>query len=370
MSALRLLAGLLLLSSAAPYALFSSTFADLTASARSALTPSGRRGKGKLSVGLELNPPTPTSATEVILLSGSMAESSRALRVDGKCKWLVVPAKAVVENDEGWEVDIRPFLEEQVENAPPGSIPERTLVFVNLEDCGGDFWGEKAEELKDAGLTGVVASNEADVVKAVEAGVAVVYAVKATEPGDSLDFTPHLSSLPDVSGMPASDYLSGVVIEPSPRFEFGAEDRVEDDDASDDANYELLPLPPKPFDKVPVVMSTATIAGSGRLGKSCRLISKAGYPSCLLKHDISPPSQRVELSKLSAFWTLALQSLGRKTSSQFGGFRSKIAVGLKDDVPMQWYKYQKQIMEDGALGTKETADNDPLNTAGGDYKGF
>ena len=79
-------------------------------------------------------------------------------------------------------------------------------------------------------------------------------------------------------------------------------------------------------------------AGSGRLGKSCRLISKAGYPSCLLKHDISPPSQRVELSKLSAFWTLALQSLGRKSSSQFGGFRSKIAVGLKDDVPMQWYK--------------------------------
>ena len=67
--------------------------------------------------------------------------------------------------------------------------------------------------------------------------------------------------------MTASEYLSGVIVPPSERFEFGAEDRVEDDDASDDAHVDLLPLPPKPYDKVPLIMSTATIAGSGRLGK-------------------------------------------------------------------------------------------------------
>ena len=110
---------LALLSHAQAYTLLSSTalsstFADLTTSTRSALTPAGRRGRGKLSVGVELNPPTPTSATEVILLSSSMAECSRSLRVNGKCKWLIVPSKAVVENEAGWEVDIRPILEEQV----------------------------------------------------------------------------------------------------------------------------------------------------------------------------------------------------------------------------------------------------------------
>ena len=76
--------------------------------------------------------------------------------------------------------------------------------------------------------------------------------------------------------MPASDYLSGVVVEASPRFEFGAEDRVEDDDASDDANYELLPLPPKPFDKVPVVMSTATIGEKADKRTSRRAKRAAG----------------------------------------------------------------------------------------------
>ena len=68
----------------------------------------------------------------------------------------------------------------QAENAPPGSIPEKTLLFISLDEAGG-FWGEKAEELKEAGLTGVVVSSEDDVVKAVEAGLAVVYNVPEGE---------------------------------------------------------------------------------------------------------------------------------------------------------------------------------------------
>ena len=49
-------------------------------------------------------------------------------------------------------------------------------------------------------------------------------------------------------------------------------------------------------------------------------------------------------------------------------FRSK--VKLSKDVPMEWYNYQKDVMDSGALGMPGSGGGDGLNPDAGDYKGF
>ena len=72
---------------------------------------------------MELSPPIPQNPSEVIILVSQLVTSSRLLRESGKCKWCVIPHDAV-SGENGWEVDVQPFLTEQMENAPPGNIPE------------------------------------------------------------------------------------------------------------------------------------------------------------------------------------------------------------------------------------------------------
>lgn len=81
-----------------------------------------------------------------------------------------------------------------------------------------------------------------------------------------------------------------------------------------------------------------------------------------------PPSEAKDLKKMTDFWTAAIGALTSSRSSKFGGFRSK--VSLEKDVPMEWYNYQKDVMESGALGTVGQNKGDPVDSANGDYKGF
>ncbi|GMH63079.1 hypothetical protein TrST_g12371 [Triparma strigata] len=357
------------------YTLLSSTvtsFRQVTDMARNTLTPPGRRGKGKLSIGVELSPPIPQNPSEVIILVSQLVTSSRLLRESGKCKWCVIPHDAV-SGENGWEVDVQPFLTEQMENAPPGNIPEATMVFLSYPKP--DFWSEKAPRLKSLGLAGVITSSHSDFSSCISSDLSIVYDVgEDMTSSETLDFSSVLDGLPEVSGLKPSEYLAGIILPPSASY-----DEVHPEISGDvgdvtDANVSLMPKPTGAYSSIPVIQSTSTIAGSGRLGKTCRVISSRGYPSCLLTHSVSPKSQRSELEKLATFWTLALQSLSRKTSDKFGGFRSKIAIGLKDDVPMQWYNYQKSIMEDGSLGQSTHGEvgggGDPLDTDNGDYMGF
>lgn len=243
---------------------------------------------------------------------------------------------------------------------------------VFLSNPSSSFWDSKASNLKAEGLAGIITSEISDFEKAVDFGLAIIYDIGDSSSSESLDFTDCLSNLPIIKSLNSQEYLSGILLPPSSSYD-ELHPEITGEENEDDDKVVLLEKPKEPFDKIPIIQSTETIAGSGRLGKTCRVISGRGYTSCLLKHEVTPKSQRSELSKLSTFWTLALQSLSRKTSENFSGFRSKVAIGLRDDVPMQWFNYQKSIMDDGSLGQSEGGgggEGDPLDTEGGDYLGF
>ncbi|GMI19823.1 hypothetical protein TeGR_g6541 [Tetraparma gracilis] len=63
-----------------------------------------------------------------------------------------------------------------------------------------------------------------------------------------------------------------------------------------------------------------------------------------------------------------LASLRSAKSRTFAGFRSKVVLDIKYDVPKQWANYQKDVMDSEALGKSEIKEGDAGDS--GDYKGF
>ena len=74
-----------------------------------------------------------------------------------------------------------------------------------------------------------------------------------------------------------------------------------------------------------------------------------------------------DLAVVGGFWSAAISDLKSLKSKNFS-FRSK--VKLSKDVPMEWYNYQKDVMDSGALGMPGSGGGDGLNPEAGDYKGF
>ena len=75
-----------------------------------------------------------------------------------------------------------------------------------------------------------------------------------------------------------------------------------------------------------------------------------------------------DLAVVGGFWSAAISDLKSLKSKSFS-FRSKVKISK--DVPMEWYNYQKDVMESGALGLGGGGGGDDgLNPDAGDYKGF
>jgi hypothetical protein len=75
-----------------------------------------------------------------------------------------------------------------------------------------------------------------------------------------------------------------------------------------------------------------------------------------------------DLKFVSGFWTAAISDI-KSTKSKSFNFRSKINQDFKDrDLPMEWYNYQKNVMDSGALGDSPVPGD--INSANGDYAGF
>jgi len=104
------------------------------------------------------------------------------------------------------------------------------------------------------------------------------------------------------------------------------------------------------------------------MGAAVALHKEYGFKGCVLRCDCLPGYRmNPDLNFVGGFWGAAIGDLKRTKSKSFN-FRSTIA--LDRDIPMEWYKYQKNVMESGALGSPEGSAGDPLDTSAGDYKGF
>ena len=252
----------------------SDSYSVAVSSVRQILTPGGRRGKGKTVLGLTYAPPIPVAMTDMLLISSTLPKCSEQLRERASCKYIVVPGGAIA-REEGWEVDLKPFLEEQRESAPPGSVPGAVQVFVDFTgDCDVSSLSQKLPELKKAGLRGVVFGevHTALIQDAVEMGLVVIYKLgKDFDFEKGMDFTGEVAGLPEVSGLGPEAYLGGVIL-PERDQSFYDEEAGKDSDR-------LLPLPPSPYNAIPVISTSGVPAGDGKLQVAAKRLMSCGYSS-------------------------------------------------------------------------------------------
>ena len=120
--------------------------------------------------------------------------------------------------------------------------------------------------------------------------------------------------------------------------------------------------------RIPILGSVRVAAGGGRMGKAAKAFKAVGFNGILLKSDCLPGFRfNVDLDQVGSFWSMALSDL-KSTRSKSFNFRSK--VELDRDIPLEWFNYQKNVMESGALGGSEDIGANPLDTDNGDYQGF
>lgn len=147
-----------------------------------------------------------------------------------------------------------------------------------------------------------------------------------------------------------------------------ASDGNDNEDVPETPDVALPPISKTLGKRVPMLGSVRMAAGENRLGEETARMKAAGFKGAVLRRECVP-GYRINLSLeyVSNFWSACIGEL-KSTRSKSFNFQSKNL--MEKLVPLEWAKYQKDILESGALGSAE--DNAPIgfNPDGGDYKGF
>ena len=146
-----------------------------------------------------------------------------------------------------------------------------------------------------------------------------------------------------------------------------------DDNSDNEEEKEKEPVPLPVISKnlkkrVPIMGSIRMMAGENRLGEETARYKAAGFTGTVLRRECVPNYQaNPSLEYISDFWAACIGDL-KSTRSKTFNFRSK--NNLEKPLSLEWAKYQKSVIESGALG--EAEDNMPpgFNSDAGDYKGF
>lgn len=120
----------------------------------------------------------------------------------------------------------------------------------------------------------------------------------------------------------------------------------------------------------PVLGSVRTSSSQEALRTYHDRLKKRGFAGAFLRADCVPGFRlNPDLEFVASFWTAIVANLKSTRSKTFNGFRTKTA--LEKDVPMEWMKYQQNVMESGALGeTSSQSSLDDLDLDRGDHYGF
>lgn len=326
---------------------------------------------GKLTLSPEIVIPEPTDPTAILLQASGVTTLSEKIRTK---------AKANAAGISGSLNSVRIFVTEQ-ERARgnfPGPVPVIYCGSIAHDNVECD---ELMSELSDVGASGVlvsvldgkevssiddIASDEglaATCSSALKNGVQPIPEVVLPEGSrwSEEDMEALVHAVRERCGLePVAVVLT---------MNVGEKDESSEDDVEESSA--ALPKVPKALGKkIPIIGSIRVVAGENRMGTCVAQLKEAGFTGGFLRSDCVPGFRmNPDLDIVGNFWSAAIGDLKSVKSKSFG-FRSK--VQLERDVPLEWYNYQKSVMESGALGSPGGGSGDAtdFNPDQGDFKGF
>lgn len=321
----------------------------------------------KITISPEIVVPEPSDPTALLLQSTEVTKLSETIRSNAKANAAFIS---------GSINSVKAFCAEQEEARGnfPGPLP---VIY-----CESSYGGETAidlDELASAGVAGILHTIlngqeicSADDVKndntmkasfqsAIDNGIQLIpeLVVNSKVTWDEEMTKSLIDAVSEQCGAEPAALLITVGAESS-----DTEKGEENSDETDEENYSL---PKVPKDTPPIIASIRAVAGGGRIGAAVTKCKEAGFNGVVLRCDCLPGYRmNPDLEFVGGFWGAAIGDL-KSTKSKNFNFRSKVA--LERDIPLEWYNYQKNVMESGALGSNDAGAN-PIDTDNGDFQGF
>lgn len=348
---------------------------------RSRLMEAFSSPSGKLTLSPEIIIEDPVNPTAILLQASAVSSLSETLRTKAKANGAFLSCASLS--------SLKTFCNEQEDARGnfPGPIP---VVYCEATNMDGESDIETSDtaldlaELVDAGASGILVPTSQEITSmdqlsndvawiqkcqdALAVGLQPIPEILVQDTTASTwkenDMEQLVSQIADVTGQdPASILLT-----------IQSTNAATEDDEKDDNEEEeetILPLPTISRSlgrKVPIMGSIRTRAGENRLGEETARFKTAGFTGVVLRQECIPGFQnKPSLDYVSDFWAACIGDL-KSTRSKTFNFRSRNL--MEKSVPLEWAKYQKSVIESGALG--EADDNAPpgFNPDAGDYKGF
>mmetsp|Transcript_30262 Transcript_30262/g.70857 ORF Transcript_30262/g.70857 Transcript_30262/m.70857 type:complete len:398 (-) Transcript_30262:1354-2547(-) len=362
--------------------------------ARLILSQSLSSPSGKLTLSPEIVIPEPTDPTALLLQSTEVTKLSEKIRSKAKANAALLAGSVNA---------LRTFCVEQ-ESARgnfPGPVP--VLALSDGTECDAGVLADIA----DAGAVGIVLpvnggeaidsisdiSDEEGILKtnfaaALEAGlhplpeVCLAGGENVESKWDEEQVTALVEAIAaECGGVDPVGILLTVDMPESSDIDDNDDDDEGDGDSSSSEDEEeeeeqAIPLPqvPKALAKrVPILGSVRAVAGGGRMGQWTRSLKTAGFTGAFLRQECVPglTSTITDLEAVSGFWSAAIGDLKSVKSKSFGFRANMKGIDESMKLPNEWYKYQKSVMESGALGDISGDQGAvELDSDNGDYQGF
>lgn len=316
--------------------------------AKSRLHESLKSLSGKLTLSPEIEIPEPKDPTAVLLLSTAITQLSTLIRTKAK-------ANAAFLSGSLTAVQMFCNEQEQARGGFPGPIP---VVY-----CGDqqDDW----KELAESGVCGVLIPCNLDDLNAIKSKCELAIQVglqplpevilpeSEVSSWTEANFMDDLvSKLTDIVGQePASVF---VTIQSSPASE----------ENQDGVLVALPPINKELRKRLPILGSISVSPGGGRMGSETKRFKDAGYTGAVLRAGCLPSVFTDDLLLVSRFWASCIGDL-KSTKSKNFEFRTRNY--MESNASLDWAKYQKSVIESGALGSEE---HSSINSDAGDYQGF
>lgn len=341
--------------------------------ARSRLSEAFRSPSKKLTLHPEIVLPEPSDPTALLLRASEVTKLSEVIRTRAKANAVFV---------EGTVDALAPMGKEQ-ENARgnfPGPVPivysltdtsdlsnslEQLQTVDGVEGVLLSFFGGKEIDSVDAYLEEAKSSAIADMCSEIwDAGLQPIPEL-VLSPGSEWseeDVERLVDSVKDTCG--GLDPVSIVFT----NGEVDKSDEESDEEEEEEDSTPALSIPASVSKRLAFIGSIRTSAGGGRMNQATSQLSSDKFNGAFLRADCVPGYRlNPDLNVVGGFWSAAMGDLKSLKSKNFS-FRSK--VKLEKDIPMEWFNYQKDVMDSGALGKTGGGADPSLNPDAGDYKGF
>ena len=340
--------------------------------ARSRLSEAFRSPSKKLTLHPEIVLPEPTDPTALLLRASEVTKLSQVLRTKAKANAVFV---------EGTVDALAPMGKEQEDARGnfPGPVPivysltddtnlasslEQLKTVEGVEGVMLSFFGGKEIESVDAYLEEAKDSAMTDMCSAIwDAGLQPIPEL-VLSPGSEWsddDVERLVDAIKDTCG--GLDPVSIVFTNGEVTM-----NEEESNEESEDDSTASLSIPASISKRLAFIGSIRASAGGGRMNQATSQLSSQKFNGAFLRADCVPGYRlNPDLNIVGGFWSAAIGDLKSLKSKSFS-FRSK--VKLEKDIPMEWFNYQKDVMDSGALGKSGGGADPTLNPDAGDYKGF